>query len=103
MRVKSESEVVQSCPTLQDPMDCGLPGSSAHGIFQARVLEWVASAFSIKRVYKDRNIDQGNNIESPETHPHTLSFIKEARIYNEEKIVSSIIGAGNTGQLHVKE
>ena len=42
MKVKSESEVVQSCPTLHDPMDCRLPGSSAHGIFQARVLEWVA-------------------------------------------------------------
>jgi len=40
--VKSESEVAQSCPTLHDPMDCSLPGSSIHGIFQARVLEWVA-------------------------------------------------------------
>ena len=46
MKVKSESEVAQSCPTLSDPMDCSLPGSSAHGIFQARVLEWVAIAFS---------------------------------------------------------
>ena len=46
MKVKSKSEVAQSCPTLSDPMDCGLPGSSVHGIFQARVLEWVASAFS---------------------------------------------------------
>ena len=42
MKVKSESEVAQSCPTLSDPMDCSLPGSSVHGIFQARVLEWVA-------------------------------------------------------------
>ena len=47
MKVKSESEVTQSCPTLRDPMDCTLPGSSAHGIFQARVLEWGAIAFSI--------------------------------------------------------
>ena len=46
MKVKSESEVAQSCPTLIDPMDCSLPGSSVHGIFQARVLEWVAIAFS---------------------------------------------------------
>ena len=46
MKVKSESEVVQSCPTLRDPMDCSLPGSSVHRIFQARVLEWVAIAFS---------------------------------------------------------
>jgi len=46
MKVRSESEVTQSCPTLSNPMDCSLPGSSAHGIFQARVLEWVAIAFS---------------------------------------------------------
>ena len=46
MKVKSESEVAQSCPTLNDPMDCSLPGSSIHGIFQARVLEWGAIAFS---------------------------------------------------------
>ena len=46
MKVKSESEVAQSCPTLRDPMDCSLPGSSVHGIFQARVLEWGTIAFS---------------------------------------------------------
>ena len=46
MKVKSESEVAQSCPTLRDPMDCSLPGSFIHGIFQARVLEWGAIAFS---------------------------------------------------------
>ena len=46
MKVKSESEVTQSCLTLTDPMDCSLPGSSVHGIFQARVLEWGAIAFS---------------------------------------------------------
>ena len=46
MKVKSESEVTQSCPTLSDPMDHSLPGSSIHGIFQARVLEWGAIAFS---------------------------------------------------------
>ena len=46
MKVKSESEVAQSCPTPSDPIDCSLPGSSVHGIFQARVLEWVAIAFS---------------------------------------------------------
>ena len=45
-KVKSESEVAQSCLTLSDPMDCSLPGSSIHGIFQARVLEWGAIAFS---------------------------------------------------------
>ena len=46
MKVKSESEVAQSCLTLSDPMDCSLPGSSVHGIFQARILEWGAIAFS---------------------------------------------------------
>ena len=46
MKVKSESEVAQSCLTLSDPMDCSLPGSSVHGIFQAKVLEWCAIAFS---------------------------------------------------------
>ena len=46
MKVESESKVAQSCPTLSDPMDYSLPGSSTHGIFQARVLEWGAIAFS---------------------------------------------------------
>ena len=45
-RIKVKSEVAQSCPTLSNPMDCSLPGSSVHGIFQARVLEWVAISFS---------------------------------------------------------
>ena len=51
MKVKSESEVIQSCPTLSDPMDCSLPSSSIHGILQARVLEWVAIAFSGAQFY----------------------------------------------------
>ena len=46
IKVKSESEIAQSCLTLSDPLDCSLPGSSVHGIFQARVLEWVALSFS---------------------------------------------------------
>ena len=46
MKVKSESEVAQLCPTLSDPIDCSLPGSYVHGILQARVLEWGAVAFS---------------------------------------------------------
>ena len=48
MKVKSESEVAHSCLTLSDPMDCSLPGSSTHGVFQARILEWGAIAFSRK-------------------------------------------------------
>ena len=51
MKVKSESEVAQSCLTLSDPMDCSLPGSSVHGIFQARVLEWGAISFSSNNPY----------------------------------------------------
>ena len=47
MKVKSESEVAQSCPILSDPMDCSLPSSSIHGIFQARVLEWGAITFPV--------------------------------------------------------
>ena len=52
MKVKSESEVAQSCPTLSDLMNCSLPGSALHGIFQARVLEWGAIAFSDRRLKK---------------------------------------------------
>ena len=52
IKVKNESEVVQSCPTPSDPMDCSLPGSFFHGIFQARVLEWVAIAFSVQMANK---------------------------------------------------
>ena len=59
MKVKSESEVTESCPTLSDPMDCSPPGSSVHEIFQARVLEWGAIAFSMTNldsILKSRNI-----------------------------------------------
>ena len=57
--MQSESEVAQSCPTLSNPTDCSLPGSSAHGIFQARVLEWGAIAFSmtnLDNILKSRDI-----------------------------------------------
>ena len=63
MKVKSDSEVSQSCLTLRDPMDFSLPGSSVHGIFQARVLEWGATAFSdealeqAKLMFGDRGQD----------------------------------------------
>ena len=64
-KVKSESEVAQSCPTLSDPMDCSLPGSSIHGIFQARVLEWGAIAFSMLLLW-------GLNNPTKETKTHYL-------------------------------
>ena len=54
VKVKSQSEVAQSCLTLSNPMDCSLPGSSVHGIFQARVLEWGAIAFSLESLGKDK-------------------------------------------------
>ena len=63
--VKSESEVAQSCLTLRDPMDCSLPGSSVHGIFQAKVLEWGARAFSmtnLNRILKSRDITLSTNV-----------------------------------------
>ena len=56
MKVKSEREVAQSCLTLSDPMDCSLPGSSVHVIFQARVLEWGAIAFSIPKAREEAKI-----------------------------------------------
>ena len=61
MKVKSESEVAQSCRTLSDPMDCSPPGSSIHGIFQARVLQWGATAFSITAVPRLLN-NQGKEL-----------------------------------------
>ena len=69
MKVKSEREVAQSCPTLSDPMDCSLPGSSAHGIFQARVLEWVAISFSNawKWKVKEKSLSSGRLCATPWT------------------------------------
>jgi len=56
MKVKSEREVAQSHPTLSDPMDCSPPGSSVHGIFQARVLEWGAIAFSKSATWRSAKV-----------------------------------------------
>ena len=72
MKVKSESEVAQSCPTLSDPMDCSLPGSSVHGIFQARELEWGAIAFSEAAYYTTK----ANWCISPHSfHPRHTHFL----------------------------
>ena len=60
MKVRSESEVAQSCPTPSDPMDCSLPGSSIHGILQARVLEWGANAFSQETLEFYKNTSKGS-------------------------------------------
>ena len=69
--MKSESEVAQSCPTLCDPVDCSLPGSSFHGIFQAKLLEWVAIFFSILSVG-----DMNNYEENPKEFTKGLLELK---------------------------
>ena len=65
MKVKRESEVAQLCLTLSGSMDCSLPGSSIHGIFQARVLEWVAIAFSAYLIEPTLNISRNKNCHYP--------------------------------------
>ena len=72
MKVKSESEVSQSCLTFSDPMDCRLPGSSIYGIFQVRVLEWGAIAFSTTVVWP-----QVNSKEKTQLHLSIESWIKD--------------------------
>ena len=80
MKAKSQSEVAQSCPTLSDLMDCSPPGSSVHGIFQARVLEWGAIAFSLDH--------QGSPQNSVSTLSHfTWAFMKHSAF----RIVSLLI------------
>ena len=77
MKVKSESEVAQSCTTLSNPMDCSPPGSSIHGIFQARVLEWDAIAFST--VPPDPHslaLSLNRPILAPCIQPHQLDFLQ---------------------------
>jgi len=71
MKVKSESEVAQSCPTPSDPMDCNLPGSSIHGIFQARVLEWGAIAFITSHYELQHPSMTANQPSYPGTIPDT--------------------------------
>ena len=78
MKVKSESEVAQSCPTLSDPMDCSPLGSSVHGIFQARVLEWGAIAFSGTRLSEtEQQPLQERRKREREGGKKALSFLTE--------------------------
>ena len=71
MKLKSDSEVAQSYPTLSGPMDRSLPGSSVHGIFQARVLEWVAIAFSVTNLDK---VLKSQRHHFPDTGPYSQSY-----------------------------
>ena len=79
MKVKSESEVAQSCPTLRYPMDCSLPDSSVHGSFQARVLEWGAIAFSKTQSNREKSVRETakypSNCQGPQSQakPRRLS------------------------------
>ena len=86
MKVKSESEVAQSCPTLSDPMDCSLPGSSVHGICQARVLEWAAIAFSYQGIV-------GGNMRSAvqcvKSYSYTRGVSSRDLLYNIAPVVNS--------------
>ena len=78
MKVKSESEVTQSCPTLSDPMDCSLPGSSVHGIFQARVLEWVGNSHYLNIIMftADDNSDYCMNFISKDMIMSILKYFE---------------------------
>ena len=64
MKVKNENEVAQSCLTLSNPMDCSLPDSSIHGIFQARLLEWVAIAFSCCSLWSGKKSDMPEQLNN---------------------------------------
>ena len=76
MKVKSEREVVQSCPTLSDLMDCSVPGSSVREIFQAIVLEWVAIAFSKAKLRcMDLNMTSRNNLKAVEQKGRLFNII----------------------------
>ena len=74
MKVKSESEVAQSCPTLSNPTDCSLPGSSVHRIFQARVLEWVAKC--IYSLYKSVSTRPYPPLMPSLLHPYYYSTVR---------------------------
>ena len=90
MKVKSESEVAQSCPTLSNPMDCSLPGSSVHGSSQARVLEWGAIAFSVAQA-REANFSfppmaqQNHKSPSMQSRPWTFSVKKQKTSPSKEK------------------
>ena len=95
MKVKSESEVAQSCPTLSNPMDCSLPGSSAYGIFQARVLEWGVIAFSgwsLKGPEKKKNSKWKSPREEGIQKTKEIDINNKIRKGSEPPITQDILG-----------
>ena len=78
MKGKSESEVAQLCPTLSNPMDCSLPGSSVHGILQARVLEWVAIAFSSTRLAPGKTLEQVHILNHHQPKQYLLALCEDS-------------------------
>ena len=89
MKVKSEMEVAQSCPTLSDPMDYGPPGSSIHGIFQARVLEWGAIAFSNLGMGEGKSKAEPILSLTPTNHQWARAFVDGGMGLRAETAVSS--------------
>ena len=87
MEVKSQSEVAQSCLTLCDPMDCSLPGSSIHGIFQARVLEWGAIAFSDVAIQLINNVVLASDVQQSDSFIYIHVSESESR-----SVVSDSLG-----------
>ena len=83
MKVKSESEVAQLCLNLSNPMDCSLPGSCVHGIFQARVLEWGAIAFSAQyaRILQHSQISVIHHINKLKIKNYTIILIDEEKFF----------------------
>ena len=109
MKVKSEGEVAQSCPTPSDPMDCSLPGSSVHGILQARILEWVAKTWDLhkkKSSFTEQFQEKGKPISWRVSHSgygwvntylwsYLLAFDFEKFIYRENNITIYITTTQN--------
>src|SRR5574337_1085927 len=88
MQVKSKSEVAQSCPTLSNPMDCSPPGSSFHGIFQARVLEWVplpSPRHSVCKILRKRN-----NKKKWTKSPKYRDYLEEGLFYSTKLVCINI-------------
>ena len=98
MKVKSENEVAQSCPTLSDPMDCSLPGSSVHGIFQARVLEWDAISFSDMEQQNGSNLEK-EYIKVVYCHPAYLTYMQKEMATHFSVLAWRIPGMGEPGGL----